>query len=255
MQDLRAPKHVNDYYPNAVKSSCYIKEFLEYTGATAEKVGFLTSVCSDDLNNVEMPDSEMVGPFVQGGLDGYPFAGKTGLVAFSHHIPDGGVALLFFGPHVGITSDGEVGKVIRPGQDKATSCCGAAAGALAEIDTIEPKCPSQFDPDDYQQETIRQIVLRAKNEIEAAQGPRKFIVMTEAIFRETKEAFLRLLTGIEFEQPKYVFGGIVINVDHGGESFIELRNLGKVEKGRYIDLTEEFSRKAEASFKAMQSKP
>jgi Limiting CO2-inducible proteins B/C beta carbonyic anhydrases len=42
------------------------------------------------------------------------FVGKTGLDAFSDHVPDHGAALLFFGRHVGITDAGQVGRVIRP---------------------------------------------------------------------------------------------------------------------------------------------
>lgn len=30
----------------------------------------MATICSGDLNNVELPDTDMVGPFMLGGLDG-----------------------------------------------------------------------------------------------------------------------------------------------------------------------------------------
>jgi len=69
------------------------------------------------------------GVFHLGGLAGVPFTGMTGWGAFSHHVPRDGHIVLLFAPHVGITADGTVGKVHRPGQDHATSACGASIGA------------------------------------------------------------------------------------------------------------------------------
>jgi hypothetical protein len=259
---LRAAKNVSPYYPNAVASRYYIESFLDFAreqlGLGEDQVGFLTSICSDDLNNVGMPETEMVGPFVQGGLDGYPFAGITGLGAFSHHIPEPGVALMFFGPHVGITDDGQVGKVIRPGQPSPSDCCGAAAAALRDLEAgkITHKETCEYLEDDYQQETIRQIVLRHEAAILAAGpagDPRRFVALTEAVYREVREAFHRLLASTRFGSPAFFFGGILINQDGGQESMIELRDLGRIEHGTYHDLTSEFARVAEERFKAFEA--
>ena len=71
--------------------------------------------------------------FPLGGLAGIPFTGKTGWGAFTHHVPAQGNILAMYGPHVGITKDGEVGKINRPGMDKPTTACGASIGAFNHL--------------------------------------------------------------------------------------------------------------------------
>lgn len=260
--DIRASESVRRYYPDALKSSWFITAFLAYMKHALKigekQIAFLTSICSDDLNSVEWPRTGMVGPFVQGGLDGYPFAGKTGIGAFSHHIPDDGGALLLYGPHVGITQSGLVGQVVRPGQSKPTTCCGAAAAALGKLeqDQIRPKLPSQFAEDDYQQEKLEQLLLAHKNAILAAGsqgGPERFIEMSEAIRKEQHQAMASLLTHVDFEHPTFLFGCILINEDAGHESSIALRAAGRIDHGKYEDLTEPFKKYAEPRFKELQS--
>jgi hypothetical protein len=176
MAGIRAASHVKPYYPEAIKASVFFKAFLWFAKATLgieeERIAYLTSVCSDDLNSVELPDTDMVGPFILGGLDGYPFAGKTGVGAVSRHLPERGAALLFFGPHVGITDAGKVGMVVRPGQSEPSSCCGAGMAALKKLVAggITYKPPCDYAVDDYQQETLEQLLLKNEKEIIGA-GP------------------------------------------------------------------------------------
>jgi hypothetical protein len=48
-------------------------------------------------------------------------------------VPDNGNIVVLFAPHVGITTDGVVGKVHRPGQSHLTSACGASVGAYSAL--------------------------------------------------------------------------------------------------------------------------
>jgi hypothetical protein len=261
MGDIRATESVRCHYPDAVRSSVFVDAFLYFTkvtlGISEQRIAFLTSICSDDLNGVELPRTHMVGPFIQGGLDGYPFAGKTGLGAFSHHLPGGGAAMMFFGPHVGVTQSGLVGKVVRPGQTNPTDCCGAAAAGLRKLETggISPKDPSRFAEDNYQQEKLEQLILRHKDEILGSGpqgGPQRFIRMSELLYREEKQAMTHLLESAHFEAPAFVFGGILINEDAGYESSIALRDAGRVEHGKYVDLTKQFIEVFEPKFRDLQ---
>ena len=260
MIDIRATDKVRRHYPKAFKASCFMNAVLYFTkitlGIGEERIAFLTSVCSDDLNSVELPDTEMVGPFLLGGLDGYPFAGKTGLGAFSHHLPDRGAAMMFFGPHVGVSHTGLVGGVIRPGQTTPTACCGAAALGLRRLEAgeITPKDPSGFAGDDYQQEKLEQLILRHKDDILGAGppgDPRRFIRMSELLYCEMKQAMMHLLASTQFEAPTFVFGGILINEDDGEGSSIALRDAGRVDHGKYVDLTKEFIEMTEPKFVAV----
>jgi hypothetical protein len=261
MIDIRPSPSVLHFYPEAFKASWFLKAFLFYIKVTLNiherKVAFLTSICSDDLNSAELPDNHMVGPFIQGGLDGYPFAGKTGLGAFSHHLPLGGAAMMFFGPHVGITQSRLVGKVVRPGQKDPTACCGAAAQALENLEThkINSRHPCCLAEDDYQQEKLEQLVLKHKDAILGAGpkgGPERFMHMSQLLYEEERLTMMRLFENVEFELPAFVFGGIMINEDDGVGSAIALRSAGRVDSGKYVDITKSFKEYYEPRFKDLQ---
>ncbi len=261
MFQLRARPIVQEYYPDAIESSQLVEAFLRFTESTlgigAEDIAFLSSVCSDDLNSVQLPSHGMVGPFTQGGLDGYPFVGKTGIGAFSHHLPDCGAALMFVAPHVGITHDGQVGMIFRPRQSEATTCCGAGAAALKKLEEgkITPKDPKCFAFDDYQQETLEQILLRHSNEILHLGKPGyawRFVRMSEVVYRESIEAFFNLLKSVEFHNPAFVFGGILINKDGDEGADIALRHAIRVDNGEFIDMTDDFREWAEEKFQMIE---
>ena len=76
--------------------------------------------------------------FTLGGLGGVPFAGKSGVRAYLHHVPDSGRLLILFAPHVGVDGTGKVGDLHRFGQEGLATACGAAVGAFKAIkgDTI-----------------------------------------------------------------------------------------------------------------------
>jgi hypothetical protein len=101
---------------------------------------FAQSSCPDELNHDDFNEdisrlmrNRYGEVFHLGGLAGLPFTGKTGWGAFSHHVPKDGNIVLMYAPHVGITADGVIGKVHRPGMEKKTSACGASIGAYSYL--------------------------------------------------------------------------------------------------------------------------
>jgi len=67
------------------------------------------------------------------GLAGFPFTGKSGFSSFSSHCPKDGNVVVMFAPHVGIDSNGTVGKIKRSGNEGETFACGAAITALQDL--------------------------------------------------------------------------------------------------------------------------
>lgn len=128
-------KIVHEHYPTALDTRDTSIKYLGLlqNGHTIDisKMLMATSLCSDDIN---IPStsffSVVLGPFFLGGLGGLPFAGTTGLTAFAHHIPDNGSAFIFYGPHIGVTLDNELGKMYRPRQEQSGASCGALMLAL-----------------------------------------------------------------------------------------------------------------------------
>jgi len=71
--------------------------------------------------------------FVLGGLAGLPFVGQTSMTAYAHHVPDDGTAFIFYGPHIGISPDGELGSFCRRGRAEFGISCGALMAALNQL--------------------------------------------------------------------------------------------------------------------------
>lgn len=213
---------IRKYYPEAILAKDFEKSIISYLreqGYEPQEILAACSVCSDDVNAMQfsIQDTGILGPFYLGGLDGFPFTGLTGISAFTHHMPDNGGLLVYFGPHIGITEKGDLGKIIRQGQDHPSTCCGAADAALKRINDA-PTHPSILD---YQQDKIVAIFQQRRKQILDAPFPIKeaTAVMYTAIFE-------RLMILMEKTMPdlkgKYIIwaGCIFINTDHGFEACV-----------------------------------
>lgn len=99
-------------------------------------------------------------------LAGIPFTGKTGWSAFTHHIPDGGHALVLQAPHIGMSNSFKLGQFTRDGQSHDGSACGAAVGALCHCIAKKPIPDLTENPDDYQMCFIMQEVQKCLQIIE-----------------------------------------------------------------------------------------
>ncbi len=208
-------KKVQKYYSNAQSIKAVVDEVLtaakDRFGLSPSQIAYADSFCSDELNSMQFPENEMTGPFKLGGLGGYPFAGITGMNAFAAHNPDGGAAVIFYGPHIGITQEGQVGNIMRAGQNDATSCCGSVSAALANLrdDNIQK---NEAGKEDYQQKVIEQILLKEKERIQNSnqQMVEAIEVLYEAIDRQVTE----LISQTNFPCKNTIkAGGIFINSD------------------------------------------
>lgn len=127
-------KIVLDHFPGAMTNKeivSRVSSILASKGYTPLNTLLATSLCCDELARQLEDDFTGVygNNFNLGGLSGFPFAGNTGFGAMAAHIPDDGYCLVVHGPHVGITEDGEVGKVERSGIALVDKCCGSAIAA------------------------------------------------------------------------------------------------------------------------------
>jgi len=111
---------------------------LAAKGYNGENTLLATSLCCDELARQLEDDFNGIfgNNFNLGGLAGFPFAGTTGFGAMAAHIPDDGYCLVVFGPHVGVTEDGTVGKVERSGIALVDTCCGSAVAASSYVESI-----------------------------------------------------------------------------------------------------------------------
>ena len=115
-----------------------VTDQLSKKGFAKDTTLVASSLCSDEVNRpLEETFLQYYGNhFAMGGLAGFPFSGVTGFGAMASHIPDNGNCLLVYGPHVGVDSDGLVGKVNRRGKAKSGTCCGSAVAATKYLAAV-----------------------------------------------------------------------------------------------------------------------
>jgi len=220
---------IDNYFPNAVPISNlqeFITEKLSEKNLNKKNTLWATSVCSDEVNqSLHQLDEhfETFGPFILGGISGIPFAGKTGFKAFSSHIPDNGGALIIYGPHIGITQEGEIGKIHRAGQKLNTSSCGSVIGALNTLKSNDNSKKPQYD---YQQEEVKNLLR--KNWDRLSNSDDQVIAATEITYTEIKHEIREIVNScISYleEKPLLTIGGILINTDPSEEDLFEIRDI------------------------------
>ncbi len=220
---------VKSFFPNAMDAK---DTSIQYLGKMQiehkldiSKVLMATSVCSDDIN---VPSTTffnvLFGPFVMGGLGGLPFAGQTGMTAFAHHIPDAGSAFIFYGPHIGVTLEGDLGKMYRPRQEETGNSCGALMLALDRFQ--DSSYAPVISDDDYQQMKLEESLLPYQAKILSSDNQAKAI--TEATYEIiNKKIYDHLKTcKDEFHVDRVtLLGGIIINTDYGLDDYFDARNF------------------------------
>jgi hypothetical protein len=188
-------------------------EILGDYGFMPENTILGTSICSDEVNSlkgtlVDTMKEHWGTHFPLGGIGGAPYVGKTGFFAFSHHVPENGNVLVFFGPHVGVTATGEIGKCLRHGQSAASTACGACIAAYQQ------SLAGGMDPDmalDMQQSWLRGQIAPHVDRITAAQNPMAELakVSYTAASKKLKSivntdfgsGYLALVGGIQLNMP------------------------------------------------------
>ncbi len=220
---------VKGFFPNAMDakdtSIHYLGKMQIEHKLDISKVLMATSVCSDDIN---VPSTTffnvLFGPFIMGGLGGLPFAGQTGMTAFAHHIPDDGSAFIFYGPHIGITLDGDLGKMYRPRQEETGNSCGALMLALSRFQ--DSAYAPVISDDDYQQMKLEESLLPYKEQILESNYQAKAI--TEATYEIIDKKIHHHLKSCkdEFHVDRVtLLGGIIINTDYGTDDYFDARNF------------------------------
>ncbi|MEO0554667.1 MAG: hypothetical protein AAF149_15790 [Bacteroidota bacterium] len=229
MLQRKFDKVVKHYFPDAKDAKDTSIHYLGRMQIEHEldisRVLMATSVCSDDIN---VPSTTffnvLFGPFIMGGLGGLPFAGKTGMTAFAHHIPDDGSAFIFYGPHIGITLEGELGKMYRPRQEETGNSCGALMLALSRLQDSEYK--PVLNDDDYQQMKLEENLLPYRDQILDSNNEAKAI--TEATYDIINKKIHEHISTCRDEFPVNkvtLLGGIIINTDYGLDDYFDARNF------------------------------
>lgn len=253
-------------YPSCVNSQRfgdYAKAFIQAKGYTPDNVVLSESICSDDIDGPVYADirnigqtpasqNDFLGPFMSGGLSGYPHTGILGIQAWGSHITNTTNGALFFinMPHIGISQVGNVGRVWRRGKTQAQSLtdntCGAVATAIGWVaaNALAPVV-ANF-PNDYQNYTLCAILFPFKAALAAIPTyGAKMVYATEKI-RLSADTFLTGASGIIAANvgagiDVFYCSGTFINTDDGYNAYINVISFKKYNSvGGWVNLTTSF---------------
>lgn len=220
---------IHKYYPNAISTIDGVNRFIDYVenelDLETEQIMMADSICSDDVNSIQYPvrANEFLGPFKMGGLDGFPFTGLTGMSAFASHVPDKGAVYIYYGPHIGISKNGELGEIHRIGQQNHSSCCGAARGALNKLINNQI-VEGNITDIDYQMNTIEQILLKQKDRILNSSIP--LYEATEVIYEAIDQRIQELVEKTNYNcEYILLMGAILINSDSDMGSYTSAKRF------------------------------
>lgn len=233
-------------YPEAVTNTDLVRKVTralrKYDYDSSTLVAF--SLCSDEVNRpLEEVFNGWYGEhFNMGGLAGFPFAGMTGFGAMASHVPDGGSVLLVYGPHVGIDSSGNVGKVDRKGKSKAGSCCGSAVAASKYITAVYKGNAEQVAPPkdamDAQQNYVSSLLLPYGGRVATAREP--MAELPYATFEPIDDMMMKIVQKVGKNVGGggkiAMLGGLQINTPRGlSDYFLPLRFDIRDNSGRMLE--------------------
>jgi len=236
--DAPVYKALHKYFPGALPAEAVHRRAIQVLaryGFTDVNTLLGTSFCPDEVNN----ESDCLGTLMQqywgevfpmGGLGGAPFTGKTGFAAFSSHVADEGHILVAFGPHVGITEEGEVGKVLRRGQCCSSAACGAVTGAYgACVAGWSDGASADESGYDLQMDFIKRWVYPHVEAISRAENP--MAALTHKSYEMVKDSMFESVNTKFGDGYLCLLGGITLNLgekypDHFFPLTFELRREG-----------------------------
>ena len=212
---------VQKNFPGAIDNRALVTkvvDILASKGYSAANTLLATSLCCDELaRQLEDDFTDIYGNnFNLGGLAGFPFAGNTGFGAMAAHIPDDGYCLVAYGPHVGITADGKVGKVERSGISLVDTCCGSAVAASNYVQGITDggaQITTRLQEfTDFQQGAVQELILPHGKRLSES-GENRMVELPYALF-DSQDMLMGEIIGVGCNGIKRGLarlGGVQIN--------------------------------------------
>ena len=250
----------------------YTTEYITNEGIPSTDIVLAEGICSDDVDAAYLPGNiggwptsinSFLGPFMSGGLAGYPFVGSVGFGAFSSHVATtlDGTLFVTSMPHIGVTEDGRSGRMLRRGKADSTTdnTCGAVAGAIDQVVNQLSSAPDQnnapFNNENYSFWKLTDILWPFKSTLSGFTGTteevynKQMIFATETIRDSAYDyiiANLPAATTGNTTNDVYFLSGIFINSDVSTgttqfESYVVVDKVMKYEFGiGWSDITVDY---------------
>lgn len=220
-------ERVKEEFPNAILFSDLFEKTktpLEGLGLTPKNTLFANATCRDEINQRDIRVfGEYWGEnFDLSGLGGIPSAGLTGFSAYSHHVSEGGILFILYGPHIGVNSEGELGKVLRVGMKHETSSCGALIAFHSKILGNANYEPTN-DILDSEQALLERELLPHASDILSSDSPIKAV--TNHAYTVIDHMMSKIIERSEYKGKIVLLGGVIINTPGGGPDYFDTRRF------------------------------
>ena len=217
---------LRDHFPEALAWPELVERCTNHLNKldfTPENTLYGNVVCRDEINQADVKAfGDYWGHnFDLTGLAGFPSAGLTGFTAYHHHVPDDGNLLVLYGPHIGISQDGELGKIEREGIASSSSACGALVGLLAKAHKAPDYKPeyTSIDPEQY---LVEQSVAPHLTAILNAKTPLK--ELTLKMYDAIESQLTQIIDISDFNGQIIMLGGVMINTPLAEADYFQLRH-------------------------------
>ena len=250
----------------------YTTKYITNEGIPSTDIVLAEGICSDDVDAAYLPGNiggwptsinSFLGPFMSGGLAGYPFVGSVGFGAFASHVATelNGTLFVTSMPHIGVTEDGRSGRMLRRGKANSLTdnTCGAVAGAIDQVVNQLSAAPNQnnapFNNENYSFWKLTDILWPFKSTLSGFTGTteevynKQMIFATETIRDSAYDyiiANLPAATEANTENDVYFLSGIFINSDVSSgttqfESYVVVDKVMKyVFNDQWYDITVDY---------------
>jgi len=210
-------------FPKAIPGTAVLlrsAKVLRAFGLNPTNTIYGTSICPDEINfekgDFTMRMKDFWGTcFPFGGIGGAPFVGKAGFNSFSSHVPDGGHALILFGPHVAVSDFGEIGKYLRNGHSGHSRACLAICKAY-EACKANGKIGRE-DPCDAQQNWLKQELAKRLPALPQTESAEVLADITLLVYEAVREKLLLCVHNDFGDGNLVLIGGIQINMPEPSE--------------------------------------
>jgi len=251
---------VRGLYPSASLVETWGEYTVNYikqkSGYSSNDVLHSLAICADDvdaftstgnLGQYPLSMQSFLGPFMAGGLAGYPFVGSIGFGAYASHITDTGTLFVSCTPHIGVTFTGSAGYQFRKGQAAVSTNCGAVHGAVGLV-TSDPAPPTQsnspYNNENYELWRLAQIIYPYSASFSGSVSQN--IMAATDIIREAgwqytfnnSSSFSGSLAG----RTMYALSGIFINADYPFQAYIDVTYFKSYNStsNTWTDLTQDY---------------
>jgi len=197
-----------------------------------------TSLCSDEVaRRLEADFVEIYGSnFNLGGLSGFPFAGNIGFENMALHIPDDGSCFIVYGPHVGVSRTGAVGKVERSGVRQVENCCTSAIAACNHLLVTGEGWEDNTGFTDLQQGAVERLIAPQIDRLTNARDP--MVELPFALFESQEQLLYEIIQAGSGKVKNNIalLGGIQINTaPEALDYFVPLRFYYMNNRGEVIE--------------------